>query len=183
MNQLPNIISIFRILLVLPVVWAILHQEYSTALILFALAGFSDALDGFLAKQFHWQSRLGSILDPLADKLLLMSSFLVLAWIGLFPLWLVLAVITRDCLIVLGGVVFHYRFGRFDMEPSRISKLNTFCQIILVLAVVFYHGEFSLTPWIIQTLLYIVLATTILSGVDYVWVWGRRAAQIKKQRQ
>jgi len=183
MNQLPNIISAFRILLVMPVVWAILHQEFTTALILFALAGFTDALDGFLAKQFHWQSRLGSILDPLADKLLLMSSFLALAWIELIPFWLVLAVILRDSLIVVGGIAIHYWFGRFEMEPSRISKLNTFCQILLVLVVVFYHGEFALMPWIIQTLLYIVLATTILSGVDYIWVWGRRAVQIKKQRQ
>lgn len=180
LNQLPNIISVFRVFLVLPVVWALLNHEYATALILFAVAGFSDGLDGFLAKQFHWQSRLGSILDPLADKVLLVSSFLTLAWIELIPLWLVIAVIVRDLLIVIGGVAFHYLFEHFDMVPSRISKLNTFIQIAFVLAVVFYHGDFAFTPWIIEALGYIVLATTVLSGADYVWVWGRRAIHVTK---
>ena len=180
MKQLPNIISIFRILLVMPVVWALLNLEYATALILFAIAGFTDALDGFLAKQFHWESRLGSILDPLADKLLLVSSFLALAWIGLIPLWLVVVVIVRDLLIIIGGVVFHYMFVQFDMAPSRISKANTFFQIIFVLAVVFYHGDFALTPWAIEALGYIVLVTTVMSGMDYVWVWGRRAIHTAK---
>ena len=180
MKQLPNIISIFRILLVMPVVWALLNLEYATALILFAIAGFTDALDGFLAKQFHWESRLGSILDPLADKLLLVSSFLALAWIGLIPLWLVVVVIIRDLLIIIGGVVFHYMFVQFDMAPSRVSKANTFFQIIFVLAVVFYHGDFALTPWAIEALGYIVLVTTVMSGMDYVWVWGRRAIHTAK---
>lgn len=182
MNQLPNIISIFRILLVVPVVWALINLEYLTALILFAVAGFTDALDGFLAKHYQWQTRLGSILDPLADKLLLVSCFLTLAWIELIPLWLVAVVIIRDVLIVIGGVVFHYMFVQFDMEPSRISKANTFFQIIFVLAVVFYHGEFALTPWVIEALSYIVLVTTVISGMDYVWVWGRRAVNETKQK-
>ena len=180
MNQLPNIISVFRILLVMPVVWALLNLEYAIALILFAMAGFTDALDGFLAKHFHWESRLGSILDPLADKLLLVSSFLALAWIELIPLWLVAVVIIRDLLIVIGGVVFHYMFVQFDMAPSRISKANTFFQIIFILAVVFYHGDFALTPWVIEALGYIVLVTTVISGIDYVWVWGRRAVNAAK---
>ncbi len=180
MNQLPNIISVFRILLVMPVVWALLNLEYAIALILFAVAGFTDALDGFLAKHFHWESRLGSILDPLADKLLLVSSFLALAWIELIPLWLVAVVIIRDLLIVIGGVVFHYMFVQFDMAPSRISKANTFFQIIFILAVVFYHGDFALTPWVIEALGYIVLVTTVISGIDYVWVWGRRAVNAAK---
>jgi len=181
-NQLPNIISVFRILLVLPVVWALFNLEYLTALILFAVAGFTDALDGFLAKQFNWQTRLGSILDPLADKLLLVSSFLTLAWIELIPFWLVAVVIIRDVLIVIGGVVFHYMFVHFEMAPSRISKANTFFQILFVLAIVFYHGEFALTPWVIEALSYIVLITTVISGMDYVWVWGRRAVNEAKQK-
>ena len=165
----------------MPIVWALLNLEYATALVLFAVAGFTDALDGFLAKQFHWQSRLGSILDPLADKLLLVSSFLALAWIELIPLWLVVVVIVRDLLIIIGGVVFHYMFVQFDMAPSRISKANTFFQIIFVLAVVFYHGEFAFTPWVVEALGYIVLVTTVMSGMDYVWVWGRRAVNALKQ--
>ena len=180
MNQLPNLFSVLRILLVLPVVWALVNLEYAIALILFAVAGFTDALDGFLAKYFHWESRLGSILDPLADKLLLVSSFLTLAWIGLIPVWLVAVVIIRDLLIIIGGVVFHYMFVQFNMAPSRISKANTFFQIIFVLAVVFYRGDFALTPWLVESLGYIVLVTSVVSGIDYVWVWGRRAIDTAK---
>ncbi len=146
------------------------------------MAGFSDGLDGFLAKQYGWQSRLGSILDPLADKLLLVCSFITLTWLELIPLWLLIAVLMRDLLIVIGGVVFHYTLGRFEMQPTRISKLNTFIQIIFVLAVVFYHGNFAFTPWIIEALGYIVLTTTVLSGLDYILVWGKRAYKIMREK-
>lgn len=184
MNQrdIPNIISVFRVLLVMPVVWLLLQEEYVGALLLFAVAGISDGLDGFLAKHYGWQSRLGSILDPLADKLLLVSCFLTLTWMGLIPLYLLLVVIARDLIIVVGGVAFHLLFGRFEMEPSYLSKGNTFFQIVFVLVTVFFHAGSGFSPWIVHTLGYIVLATTLLSGVDYVWVWGRRAIATKRQR-
>ncbi len=175
MRHIPNIISALRILLVIPVVMLLLERQYGAALILFAIAGISDGVDGFLAKHFGWQSRLGSILDPLADKLLLVCSFLSLAWLGLIPLALVVAVMLRDLMIVLGAIAFHYRYGRFEMQPTRVSKVNTFFQIVLVLAVVFYHGEFARIPWIVDALVYIVWATTLISGANYVWIWGRRA--------
>lgn len=129
-RDIPNSISVFRILLVVPVVWLLLQQHYAMALVLFAIAGLSDALDGFLAKVNGWESRLGSILDPLADKLLLVCSFLALVWLGLIPSWLFVVVIARDLIIVIGGVAFHLMFGRFEMEPSIISKMNTFFQKI-----------------------------------------------------
>lgn len=182
MQHIPNIISVLRILLVIPVVMLLLDQQFGSALLLFAIAGISDAVDGFLAKQFGWQSRLGSILDPLADKLLLVCSFLTLAWLGLIPLALVVAVMLRDLVIVLGAIVYHYRYGRFEMRPTRVSKANTFFQIVLVLAVVFYHGEFADIPWAIEALVYIVWATTLISGANYVWIWGRRALAGPKKR-
>ncbi len=173
MRHIPNIISALRVLLVIPVVMLLLERQYGAALILFAIAGISDGVDGFLAKHFGWQSRLGSILDPLADKLLLVGSFLSLAWLGLIPLALVVAVMLRDVIIVLGAIALHYRYGRFEMQPTRVSKVNTFFQIVLVLAVVFYHGEFAQVPWIVDSLVYIVWATTLISGANYVWIWGR----------
>ena len=182
MSQLPNAISILRMFLVMPVVWNLLQLNFTAALVWTAVAGFSDGLDGFLAKHYGWQTRLGSILDPLADKLLLVSTFVTLTWLDLIPLWLLIAVLGRDLLIVIGGVVFHYTLGRFDMQPSRISKLNTLVQILFVLAVVFFHGDFALTPWVLEALAYIVLATTILSGIDYVWVWGKRAYKIMQEK-
>ncbi len=180
-NQIPNLISVARILLVAPVVWALLNEQYSLALILFAVAGVSDAVDGFLAKQYSWQSRLGSILDPLADKLLLVSSYLALAWVGLIPVWLVAAVLARDLLIVFGVVVLHFWLGRVEMSPTMVSKLNTVFQIVLVLAVMLYHGAYAFTPWILEALVYIVLATTLVSGLHYVWVWGGRVVVAIKQ--
>lgn len=182
MNQLPNVISVFRMFLVAPVVWNLLQLEFGAALAWFVVAGVSDGLDGFLAKHYGWQSRLGSILDPLADKLLLVSVLITLTWMEMVPLWLLLLVLGRDLLIVVGGVIFHYTLGRFDLEPSRISKLNTVMQILFVLVVVFYHGEFAFTPWIVEALVYIVFATTVLSGIDYVWVWGRRAFKIVREK-
>ncbi len=182
LSQLPNAISIIRMFLVVPVVWSLLQLEFGMALVWIAVAGFSDGLDGFLAKHYGWQSRLGSILDPLADKLLLVCSFITLTWLGLVPLWLLFAVLIRDLLIVIGGVVFHYTLGRFEMQPSRISKLNTVMQIVFVLAVVFYHGDFAFTPWVIEALSYIVLATTVLSGLDYVLVWGQRAYKAIREK-
>jgi len=174
-RHIPNIITILRILLVIPVVMLLLERQYGAALLLFALAGISDGVDGFLAKRFGWQSRLGSILDPLADKLLLVCAFLSLAWLVLIPLALVVAVMLRDLMIVLGVIALHYRYGRFEMQPTRVSKVNTFFQIVLVLAVVFYHGEFARIPGIVDALVYIVWATTLISGANYVWIWGRRA--------
>jgi len=183
LKQLPNAISIARMFLVVPVVWSLLQLEFGVALVWIALAGISDGVDGFLAKHYGWESRLGSILDPLADKLLLVCAFITLTWLGFIPLWLLIAVLARDLLIVIGGVIFHYTLGRFDMQPTRISKLNTFMQIIFVLAVVFYHGDFAFDkPWIIEASTYIVLATTVLSGLDYVWVWGRRAYKIMQEK-
>lgn len=181
-SQLPNIISVLRMLLVLPVVWALLNQAYAIALILFAVAGISDGLDGFLAKHFGWQSRLGSILDPLADKLLLVSCFITLVWLDFIPLWLVLVVLGRDLIIVTGGWAFHHWFGAFELQPSRLSKLNTFVQIVFVLVVVFHHGDFAFTLWIVEALGYIVFATTVVSGVDYAWIWGRRALEAGRRR-
>lgn len=182
MSQLPNAISILRMFLVVPVVWNLLQLNFTAALVWTAVAGISDGLDGFLAKHYGWKTRLGSILDPLADKLLLVSTFVTLTWLDLIPLWLLIAVLGRDLLIVIGGVVFHYTLGRFDMEPSRISKLNTLVQILFVLAVVFFHGDFALTPWALEALAYIVLATTVLSGIDYVLVWGKRAYKIMQEK-
>ena len=181
LRDIPNIISLLRILLVLPVVWLLLNREYSWALMLFFIAGISDGIDGYLAKRNHWTSRLGSILDPLADKLLLVSSFVTLAWLSILPLWLVAAVLLRDVVIISGAMAYHFVVGRYEMEPSIISKLNTFFQIMLVLSTVFSLGLYSLPPLALQTLVYIVLVTTILSGGDYVYTWGKKTYHAKKQ--
>ena len=175
-SDIPNIITVFRFLLVPPLVWLLLNHHYGVALIVFGIAGFSDGLDGFLAHRYGWSSRLGAMMDPLADKLLLVSSFVTLGWLGLIPLWLVAAVILRDLIIVVGALVYHWFVEYLDTAyPTLVSKLNTFAQIILVLAVMFSASIQPLPERWLEILMYSVLVTTIWSGLDYVWVWGRRA--------
>jgi cardiolipin synthase len=175
-EDIPNLISIMRIFLSVPVVWLLLEQQFGVALVLFAVAGISDGLDGYLAKHYGWESHLGGLLDPLADKVLLISSFLSLAVIGMIPVWLVVLVILRDLVIVTGALVYHFRVMELEAEPSMISKVNTVAQIFLVLAVVLDQGLVQLPMLVTQGLIWVVMATTLASGVNYVWVWSRRAA-------
>lgn len=183
LKDLPNLISIARILLALPVAYLLLEERFSEALLLFFIAGVSDALDGYLAKHFGWHSRLGSILDPLADKLLLVTAFVCLAWVGIIPLWLVMMVLGRDLIIIIGALAFHLLIGRYEMAPTWISKLNTALQIILVLALVLSNGLYPLPGGLLVWLVYGVSVTTALSGLDYVWTWGRKAYRIKQKQR
>jgi cardiolipin synthase len=178
-RDIPNLITIVRIVLVIPILWLLLNEKYGWALILFGVAGVSDGLDGFLAKHYGWKSRLGSLLDPLADKLLLVSSFLVLGWLEQIPRWLVALVVLRDVVILTGALVYHFRIERVEAAPSLISKLNTLLQILLVVLVVLHNAWLSLATWVIQVLVWGVVATTVLSGIDYVWVWSRRAVRAR----
>jgi len=176
-RDIPNIITALRFLLVPPVIILLLQERFTAALIVFGVAGLSDGLDGFLARRFDWRSRLGGIMDPLADKLLVVSSFVTLGWLGLIPAWLVLLVILRDLVIIAGATFYHMRIEQFDAEPSVASKLNTAAQVLLVLAVLYSSGIQALPVMLMDVLLYGVLVTTLWSGFDYVWTWGRRAMQ------
>ena len=174
-RDIPNILSFLRLLLTVPVIWAFLEEEFFIALVIFFIAGVSDGVDGFLAKRMHWQSRLGGLLDPLADKALLVSSFLCLGGLGILPSWLVALVILRDVIIVTGALVYSIQIEQLNAEPSLISKLNTLLQIILVLVFVVNHGLYQLPVWMLDGLIWSVAATTGLSGIAYVIEWSRRA--------
>src|SRR3990172_3317644 len=131
----PNLITLGRIGLVPVLILALHAGESALALVVFLVAGVSDALDGFIAKRFHLESRLGAILDPAADKLLLVTAYVMLAMIGDIPFWLMLAVVFRDLFIVGGYLVYTSMFGPVRMRPSLLSKLNTFLQLALVLVI------------------------------------------------
>ena len=176
MRHLPNVISALRILLVLPIAMALAHRDLLLTLVLFALAALSDAADGFLARRFGWQSELGGILDPIADKLLLATVFVTLAYLKLVPLWLMLAVVARDVIIVAGAAAYRLFIGPVTAHPSVISKFNTLCQAAFILAVI-GGAQFSAPPaWVAVWLGALVFATVVVSGMDYVLVYGRRAA-------
>lgn len=182
LRHLPNVISAARIVLVGPIVWALLNRRFELAIGLFLVAGMSDGLDGFLAKRYGWSSRLGGILDALADKILLVSVFVCLGWLTIFPWWLVAAVLGRDLLIVVGAVVYNFRIEQVQPQPSLVSKLNTVLQIALAAVGVVELGIGGVPAWLLQGLIGLVMLTVLLSGGGYVLEWGRRARAIGVHR-
>jgi cardiolipin synthase len=174
-RDIPNLITAARILLTIPLAWSLVRGHFWLALLLFAVSGVSDGLDGFLAKHFGWQSRLGSLLDPAADKLMLVTAYVALGWQGLIPLWLVIAVIARDLIIVAGAATYHFLVAPLEGEPTLISKLNTLAQILLVLAVVANQVVSGIPHGLLQAMIWAVMLTTLASGVGYVWIWSQRA--------
>jgi cardiolipin synthase len=181
LSWIPNFLTIMRLVLVVPICYLLVQEDYETALIVFFIAAFSDAIDGVIARKFGWQSRLGSILDPLADKAMLISAYVCLGWIGLLPMWLVVLVLARDLIIVIGAIAYHYVVGKYSMEPSIISKANTFFQSLLALVVVFAQVYIPLDHYVVSPLVYIAAVTTVMSGFLYVKVWSNRAVNAKKQ--
>lgn len=182
-RDIPNIITILRMSFAPLVVWLLINERYAQALLLFGVAGASDALDGYLAKHYHWTSRLGSVLDPLADKLLLVSSYGALGWMGIIPVWLLMAVIVRDVLILAGAIAYHHLIGHVEMAPTLISKINTLVQVMLVLVLVTSLSIEPLPKWLLDGMIYGVLATTVLSGADYVRTWSIRALRARAERR
>jgi cardiolipin synthase len=175
LNWLPNAISIMRIALVAPILMLIIQGSFGWALALFWLAGFSDGVDGYLAKRFSWHTRLGALLDPIADKLLVAGLFITLAYTGDIPVWLAATVILRDVVIVVGATAYNFLVRPVQGEPTRVSKLNTALQLLFLLFVISRAG-FGWPEEITLTILGAsVLITVVISGVDYVWSWSRRA--------
>jgi cardiolipin synthase len=175
LRHLPNVISSIRILLAVPIAVSLWRHQFVVSLWLFAIAAVSDAIDGFLARRFGWQTDLGGMLDPLADKLMLATVFVILALLGDVPLWLAAAVIARDGIIVLGAASYRLVIGRVSARPSLISKLNTLCQIMFILAVIGALQFAWPARWVVLALGALVLAAVSVSGLDYVLVYGRLA--------
>lgn len=179
---IPNLLTTLRILLLVPIIGALLMHQYQLALYLFVIAGVSDCLDGLLARRFHWTSRYGAIADPLADKLLLMSSFITLGYLGYIPYWLVAVVIGRDIWIICGAFAYYFMIAQPDFAPSQLSKYNTFFQILLVGLLLFDLSFHAISSQVFQFLIQLIFVTSLLSFVDYTWVWGRQAWFIKMKK-
>lgn len=179
-RHLPNFISALRIALVAPLVLTILLERYELALVIAAIAGISDGVDGWLARRFHWQSKLGSMLDPAADKLMLVGCMIVLGWLHEAPRWLVILVVARDAVIALGVLAWHRVLRNFEAHPSWLSKTTTLAQILFVLWVLAdhafgWHAGMAVPVWVVAGL-------TAASGLDYVVRWGRVARRELKGR-
>jgi cardiolipin synthase (CMP-forming) len=183
LRQVPNVVSSIRILLAIPIAVTLVHHQYMATLALFGAAAVSDVADGFLAKRFGWQSRLGAVLDPAADKLLLATVFVTLAALRLVPLWLMAAAVARDIIIVLGAIAYRVYIGPVEASPSTISKLNTACQAAFILAVI-GRTQFDLPDaWVIVLLGALMFVTVVISGIDYVLRYGAEAVAEAKTRR
>ncbi|PSF09811.1 CDP-alcohol phosphatidyltransferase [Marinobacter halophilus] len=177
---IPNALTFLRILLIIPFAGALLEGNYRLSLFIFAVAAVTDALDGFLARYFHWRSRLGAVADPLADKALLISAYLMLTYTGILPVWLFALVLGRDLVIVAGGLMYHYGVGRFEMEPSIPGKINTFIQVLMALAVIILMAGLPMQLWVMEIGILLVAVSAIFSGFHYILVWGMRAWRAKR---
>jgi cardiolipin synthase len=175
MRHIPNILCLLRIALILPLLQAMLDGQQVQILVLFSMAALSDALDGYLAKRFQWTSELGRILDPLADKLLLVSVFITAAWLDIAPWWVAAVAVARDLVIAGGAVIYRLWFGRLRGRPTIISKINTGVQILYLLALIL-ASAFGLPPReMLGALAIVMVLTTVASGADYVSRCVRRA--------
>jgi len=166
--------------LVIPISWALLHHQFVSTLVLIGVAAASDAADGYIAKRFGWQSALGAVLDPVADKLLLATVFVVLAILRLIPVWLMAAAVVRDVIIVAGAIAYRICIGPVEARPSLVSKLNTLCQAVFILSVI-GHEQFAVPPVRVVLMLgALTFLTVVISGLDYVLRYGRRAWEAAK---
>ena len=172
---IPNAICVLRILLSAPSALALLAGRYELTLLLFGIAALSDGLDGWLAKSFGWTSRLGKILDPIADKVLLVTVFLTLVWIGLVPLWLAVTVVVRDVVIVGGAIAYRLLIGYIEGRPTPVSKLNTLLQLSFVLVVIAAAAWSGVPRAVVVAIGAATFVTTVISGLDYVLTYARAA--------
>ncbi|MEZ5497436.1 MAG: CDP-alcohol phosphatidyltransferase family protein [Gammaproteobacteria bacterium] len=185
LSYLPNAITIGRILAMIPLVWFMLEKQYEYALYVALAAGFSDVLDGFLARKFGWENWLGGVLDPLADKFMMLCCFLVFAVQGIVPHWLLILILARDVVIITGATFYHFTIVKVDKaKPSIVSKLNTAFQILLILVLLAHLSVYQVESFIIKAFIYLVTFLTIASGFHYIYFWGKKAiVEHEKQMQ
>lgn len=175
LRHLPNALTVLRLLLVPPLAVLLLREDYTTALWVAVIAGLTDALDGALARLFGWQSWLGGVLDPLADKLLLVTGYVCLWWQGVIPDWLAALVLVRDLVIVAGALIYHRLVQRLQPSPSLLGKLTTFAQLLFLLVCLLALGSRLQLDSVLPALALLTGALTVASGIDYVVRFGARA--------
>ncbi len=181
--NIPNSISLARLLMVPIVVWAILDDRMALAFWLFVGAGLSDAIDGFLARRLSCISVVGEYLDALADKALLMSIYVTLGSEGYLPNWIVILVVSRDVLIIGGAMLYQLLTHNLKMSPLFISKINTVVQIVLASFVLGSHGLGVEADLPIVALVWLAGLTTLVSGASYIVGWSAKAASMEDSRQ
>jgi cardiolipin synthase len=186
--NLPNVISLARLCSVPVIIWLIINDRMAAAFWLVLAAGISDAVDGAIAKQFDMETVLGKYLDPIADKALLICTYIALGHQEYVPQWLVIGVVFRDVLIIGGAMSYHIMTDALTMHPIMISKINTAAQLVLAVEILASEGlGFDLDGY--RSMMIIAVAiTTFLSGASYIVIWTRKAsagemARVEKEKE
>jgi cardiolipin synthase (CMP-forming) len=183
LSLLPNLLCVLRMVLAVPLVWTLVEGHFAWTLAIFLVAAATDGLDGFLAKRLNCETELGKLLDPIADKLLLVSAFVTLTVMGLVPLWLAATAVARDLVIGGGAAVYRRLFGPLHGRPTWPSRINTMFQLSYGLAVVAAAAAPALVPQaFVIALGATMFVTTVVSGVDYVSLYVRKAASVARAR-
>lgn len=175
LHNIPNAISMFRLLLVLPIAIAIVEGEFVFSLVLFCIAGISDGLDGYFARKYGWVTAFGKIIDPLADKLLLLVTTVTLGLLGHFPVMVLFLMIAKD-LAVVGGVLVYTALAGFpEVRPILVGKVTTVLQLLLIgYIMITLVASMSVVSMFMSILVWIVVIATILDGCSYLWLWTNK---------
>jgi cardiolipin synthase len=197
LRWLPNALTAGRMVLALPLLWALVAGRAGWAFWIAIAAGLTDLLDGWLAKRYQWRSHWGGLMDPLADKVLLSVCFIGLWWSRHLPDWFVVLVVARDVIIVAGALTWWRSLGPFTATPSQLSRLNTVLQIVVVAAVLAdaalagtglggpatAPGRGPVPIVLVQALILACAALTVASGIDYVVRYGIRYRRALRNRK
>lgn len=176
--NVPNILTLFRMLLVPIFVIFLLYGHPRYAFLTFLLAGMTDALDGFIARAFHQKTILGAYLDPVADKLLLVTSYIMLAVIGLLPAWLSVLVISRDIVILLGILVLFINNKNIEIRPTIIGKISTFTQIATVIIALSVAQPIPVFHLFLKPSIFLTTVFTLLSGFQYTHIGVKQMGEL-----
>jgi cardiolipin synthase len=168
---IPNIITIARLICVPVIIYAMLLGALDVAFLLFLAAGISDGVDGFIARRYNQRSKLGAYIDPVADKLLLVSTFIMLGFIEALPLWLIITVVSRDVLIIAAVVLSSLTHNPVEMKPIFVSKANTAMQVVLLVVVLAQLSLGVAFGPLVDILILVVALLTVLSGAAYLRTW------------
>ena len=187
----PNMLTVFRMVLIPVFVTLLFYQRFVLALAVFVIAGLTDGLDGILARRFQQESQLGTVLDPIADKLMMVTAFIVLSMRSIFPqpvpshlpipFWVTIAVISRDVFIVVGAAAINIMTGFRGFRPSWLGKANTTIQIIAIAIIMFAASVPYYTGYYLPTLYVIVFAFAVTSGLHYIFFASRLLNEDRRQ--
>lgn len=173
--NLPNAITGIRLMGVPATIWFMLENQWAAATWVFVIAAVTDGLDGFIARKFNQTTAIGAALDTVTDKALCLSVLMVLTSFELVPVWVALAIVIRDAVIVVGALAYRGMAGHLEIQPTLLGKTNTVGEFAM-LALVLGH-QAGIVPgedWV-RPMFWLVFATTVASGMQYVWIWGNKA--------